>query len=115
MEQIQLFQISPKELKEAILKGVDERLEKLTSSILFYDKDELLTRQEAADYLKIDLSTLWKWTKESKLLSYGINGRVYYRLSEIDEALIPLNSPYGNKNPHKSMTVGKTVSKNSIQ
>jgi len=52
------------------------------------DKELLLTRTEAAKYLKIDYSTLWSWTKKGKIKLYSIGYRVYYKKHEIDEALI---------------------------
>jgi hypothetical protein len=49
---------------------------------------ELMTRQETADYFKVDMSTLHNWTKKGKLNAYGIGGRVYYKRSEIESRLI---------------------------
>ena len=91
MERVQLISVSLEELKEAILKGVDQRLESITSHFQLKDREEYLTRQETADYLKVDLSTLYHWTKAGKLASYGIGNRVYYKLSDIEAAVIPLN------------------------
>tara|TARA_R110002033_G_scaffold124116_4_gene166240 strand:+ start:374 stop:655 length:282 start_codon:yes stop_codon:yes gene_type:complete len=53
--------------------------------------DELMTRQETADYFKVNSSTLWNWTKQGKLISYGIGNRVYYKRSEIEEKIVRLN------------------------
>jgi len=52
---------------------------------------EYLTRKEAADLLKCDLSTIHNWTKKRKLKSYGIGNRVYYKRSEIESALVSIN------------------------
>ncbi|MFC3809750.1 helix-turn-helix domain-containing protein [Lacihabitans lacunae] len=53
---------------------------------------EILTRQQAADLLSINLSTLWAWTKSKKLTAYGVGNRVYYKYSEIiNKNLTPLN------------------------
>lgn len=54
-------------------------------------KEDYLTRQETADFLKIDLSTLYHWTKKGKLVSFGLGGRVYYRRSQVESALKPIN------------------------
>lgn len=54
--------------------------------------DELLTREQACDFLQIDPSTLWAWEKRGKVTSYGISGnRRYYKRSELMEALKPIN------------------------
>ncbi|AWV96713.1 helix-turn-helix domain-containing protein [Arcticibacterium luteifluviistationis] len=53
---------------------------------------ELLSREETAKLLQINLSTLWSWTKKGKLTSYGIGSKVYYKYSEIiNKSLRPLN------------------------
>jgi len=50
----------------------------------------LLTRENVAKILNCDLSTVHNWTKKGFLKSYGINGRVYYKMHEIECALIPI-------------------------
>lgn len=55
------------------------------------EQEELMTRQEVADYFKINITTLWNWTKRGKLISYGIGYRVYYKRSEIESSLIRIN------------------------
>ena len=51
---------------------------------------EYLTRQEVAEMLKCDLSTIHNWTKKGKLTPYGLGNRVYFKRSEIELALKPL-------------------------
>lgn len=99
MERIQLYEVSPEELAKSILKGVDQRLEAITSLFQSKEREEYLTRQETAKYLSIDLSTLYHYTKAGKLPSYGIANRVYYKLSDIEAALIPLNNGKRDVNP----------------
>ena len=53
--------------------------------------EALLTRNETAEYLKIDTSTLWSWTNKGKIKCYGIGSRRYYKKSDIDKALVLLN------------------------
>ena len=52
---------------------------------------ELLTRKQAAELLQVNLSTLWAWTRAKKLNSYGLGNRVFYKKSELFDALRPLN------------------------
>jgi len=49
--------------------------------------EELLTRDEACKFLKIDSSTLWAWTTKNKVKAYGIGARRYYKRSELLESL----------------------------
>lgn len=54
------------------------------------DKDnseELLTRDQTCQFLKIDSSTLWAWTNNGKVKAYGIGARRYYKRSELLECL----------------------------
>ena len=55
-------------------------------------EDELLTRQEVANLLKIDLSTLHHWTKSGILTKYGIGKRVYYKKNEVNNAIVELQT-----------------------
>ena len=72
-----------------INQAVQDQFEELKQELhKVRDQEELLTRKEAANLLKIDSSTLWHWTKKGKLPSYGIGNRVYYKRSEIMESLV---------------------------
>jgi excisionase family DNA binding protein len=52
-----------------------------------HQSEELLTREEACNFLKIDGSTLWSWTNKKKIKAYGIGARRYYKRSELMESL----------------------------
>lgn len=54
-------------------------------------EEELLTREEACQFLNITKTTLWKLTKKGKYKSYGVGNRVLYKKSELLLALTPLN------------------------
>ena len=41
--------------------------------------------------LKVDLSTLHRWTKAGKIISHAIGGRVFYKESSIQQALVKLD------------------------
>jgi excisionase family DNA binding protein len=49
---------------------------------------EWLTRNEVAEMLKCDLSTVHHWTKKGKLKKHCIGNRVYYKRSEVEAAII---------------------------
>lgn len=90
MSTIQFIQTTPEQFKEDVLKGMNLQFEEL-KKFLNPPQDQLLTREETRDLLKVDLSTLWGWTKKGKLKAYGIGNRVYYRRNEVEAALTPLN------------------------
>lgn len=52
---------------------------------------ELLTRLETAKLLKVNISTIHNWTRNKKLIAYGIGNRVYYKRDEVLKSLIVLN------------------------
>ena len=84
MKQI-LFPIDPETYKNEIVAEVVNQLSNGKSSP--EPNSKLITRKEAAKYLKIGLSTLWKFTKEGKLKAYYMGNKVYYKLDEIEGAL----------------------------
>lgn len=88
---IQCYQVTPQEIKDEILSGVKEIIENLKKDFQTKEPTQFLTRNEVAELLKVDLSTIHNWTKKGKLKSFGLCGRVYYKRSEVEQSLIPLN------------------------
>ena len=86
--QIQFISISPtdliSELKNAIVPELEEKLSKN-----FQPKEpaKYLTRNEVCELLFIDLSTLYRWTKNKTLKAIYIGNRVYYDRKDIDELM----------------------------
>lgn len=87
---IQLIQLTPNQLQNAIIEGINQKFEELKTSFQPKEPTELLTRSETANLLKINLTTLWNWTKQNKLVSYSIGNRVYYKRNEVLNAIIEL-------------------------
>ena len=92
MEKIQLISTTPDALVQEILKGVDSRFEALKENFEPKTPTEYLSRQETADLLKIDVSTLHRWTKQGKLKSYGLGNRVYYKRAEVENSFVKLQN-----------------------
>ncbi len=87
MESIQFIQITPEQLQNSIIEGVKFHIEELKKEFQPKTPTEYLTRKETAGALKVDLSTIWRWTNEGILQSYGISNKVYYKRKEVEEAL----------------------------
>lgn len=85
---ILLQQLSIDELQQLLRETIKEELHEHTTEKP--ETDILLTRSEACDYLKVDSSTLWQWTRKGKLKAYGIGHRRYYKKQEIIESLVLL-------------------------
>ena len=90
MESIQLVGITPEQLQTAISNDVKSQLDELKESFTPKIPEEYLGRKETSKILKINLSTLYLWTKKGRLKSYGISGKVYYKRTEIENAFIKL-------------------------
>lgn len=90
MQQITLSQLSLEELTQEITTPLLVKIEALEARIAKNDSDVLWTREDASGRLKIDLSTLSRWTKQGKITAHSISGRVYYKESSIQEALVKL-------------------------
>jgi len=92
---IQFIQVTPKELEEQISNRVQKQLSEFLEKFKPKEPTSLITRKEVADLLKVDLSTIHNYCKSGKLQPYGIGARVYFKMSDIEKSLIPLNTKKG--------------------
>ena len=90
MQTVQFVGCSPEQLQKAITEKINGQLEELKKSFQPKTPEEFLSRKATAQLLDINLSTLHLWTKKGILQSYGISGKVYYKRSEVESALIEL-------------------------
>ena len=91
-ELVQIENISVEELTEIIADKLAEKIETRIAMLISSQNDEeLLTRAETTEFLKINSTTLWHWTKKGKVTAYGIGNRVYYKRGELKKALIQIN------------------------
>jgi hypothetical protein len=84
-----LYNITGEQLLN-LFEKLHSDIEELQTRMKSKTNDELLTREEVAKYFKCDLSTIHNWTNEGLLLSCSVKGRVYYKMSDIESALIPI-------------------------
>jgi len=92
MKTINFYEVTPEELQEQIANNVKSQLQDFFEHYKPKQPNDYLTRQEVADMLRIDLSTVHNWCKKGKLKPYGIGHRVYFLRSDIEKSLTPLNS-----------------------
>lgn len=79
------------DLNQLIEQSINKAFKTFTESFKPSSEPELMTRKEASQYLNINLSTLNTWTKKGVLTSYGIEGRIFYKRQDIEDALIKMN------------------------
>ena len=85
---ILLQTLTVEQLQQLIGTSVKNGIIELQKEIQTKDNsEELMTREETCQFLKIDSSTLWAWTNNGKVKAYGIGARRYYKKSEIMECL----------------------------
>lgn len=85
---ILLESLSIEQLQQLIGTSVRNGIIELQKELQTKDNsEELMTREETCQFLKIDSSTLWAWTNNGKVKAYGIGARRYYKKSELMECL----------------------------
>lgn len=77
---------SPEEFYNQYHKDLKEYFEKL----VLVETRGVLTREQTAKFFNVNQSTLKRWTDAGLIQAHGIGNRVYYKLSAIEKALIPL-------------------------
>ena len=82
--------LSKKELEDLIGKSLEEVIR--NNPFNCPPDQELLTREEACKLLKVDSSTLWRWTNKGSIIAYGIGSRMFYKKEELLNSLIQLTS-----------------------
>ena len=82
--------LSKEELKDLVGRSLEEVIK--NNSLTQPPDQELLTREETCKLLKVDSSTLWRWTNKGKIIAYGIGSRRFYKKEELMSSLIMLNS-----------------------
>lgn len=86
---IQIECISVEQFKNELLVEIKQLLEAFNS--LQTEQDEILSREQTAELLKISLVTLWKWTNNDIIPAYRIGKKVRYKKSEVLASLKPKN------------------------
>ncbi len=88
----QVFGITPEEFKDSILTDVRAEIKSIAQYLQPVTPPEYLTRQEVSKILKVSLVTLSEWNKKKILNPYRLGNLIRYKRSEIDLALIRINS-----------------------
>nr|WP_321229674.1 helix-turn-helix domain-containing protein [uncultured Psychroserpens sp.] len=94
-EKFIIQEISPELFSKMLSAQIKEHIKVMIRELcLKKSVDELLSRTEACELLKINSSTLWAWTKQGKIIAYGLANRRYYKKQELLQALIPLKNKF---------------------
>ena len=82
-----LHQTSPEGLVDLLMIAIRAELKDLKADAP-EPADELLTKKQACDFLKVTPTTLWRWHKEGKIETYGIGKIRYYKKADLLNLLI---------------------------
>ncbi len=86
-----LHEINPDQIT-SLFEGLQNQLTEIKQNFQPKEPTEYVTRTEVSKLLSCDISTVHNYTVKGKLKSYGIGNRVYYKRSEIEAAMTPLNN-----------------------
>lgn len=87
---INLIELSVEDLKNLFCQVIKTELRVIKKDLKPKEPNSFLTRKEVAEMLKIDLSTVHNWRKKGLLKPHQIGNRVYYKLNEIESAIVEL-------------------------
>lgn len=73
------------EAMTAEMQGIKAALQQPTTPTTA--QHENMTINEVCDFLRMDRVTLWKWTKQGKLIAYRIGSKKYYKRIEVQTVL----------------------------
>ena len=91
-KELQLISISFDDLKDLFGQVIKTELEAVKKHLQPKQPNEYLTRKEVSEMLKIDLSSVHNWSKRGILKPHQIGNRVYFKMSEVENAIIQLKS-----------------------
>lgn len=91
MQNSTLFQGSPEGLVDLLMIAIRAELKDLKTEAPTPASDELLTKKQASELLKVTATTLWRWQKLGKLETYGIGKIRYYKKADLLNLLIKKN------------------------
>ncbi len=92
-----LHEVSPEQITN-LFEGIKKELADLKANLQPKQPTEYLTRNEVSKMLKCDLSTLHNWVKKGKITPYGIGNRIYFKRSDIENAIVCLRLKKGGGN-----------------
>lgn len=90
MKHNNLILTDAQEQQSAILNGVKVLFEDFKKEFQPKEPTEYLERKDVAKLLNVNLSTLHNWVQKGILKSYGIGRRVYFKRTEIEDAIVEL-------------------------
>ena len=84
---VQITEVTVDELADAVADKLMFKIENYLKELSKKQNDEILTRQEVADYLRINLVTIHSWNKHGILNPIRMGNRIFYKKQDILDVL----------------------------
>jgi hypothetical protein len=84
---IQFVATTPEELQEKIAVCVKTQLKDFLEIYKPKQPNDYLTRQQVAELLHLDISSVHNWSKKGYLKPLSIGGRIYFLRSDVENSL----------------------------
>ncbi|GGZ63783.1 MULTISPECIES: helix-turn-helix domain-containing protein [Flavobacteriaceae] len=84
---IQITEVTADELADTVADKLMFKIENYLKELSKKQNDEILTRQEVADYLRISLVTIHSWNKHGILNPIRMGNRIFYKKQDILDVL----------------------------
>lgn len=84
---IQITEVTVDELADSVADKLMLKIENYLKELSKKQNDEILTRQEVADYLRISLVTIHSWNKHGILNPIRMGNRIFYKKQDILDVL----------------------------
>lgn len=83
--------VSPEQFTELLTNVFKTQLEDFKKEFTTQTENEdLLTREQVLELLKINASTLWHWQNKGRITVYKFANKCYYKRSELMATITPL-------------------------
>lgn len=84
-QSFQMINLSLSDLTELIKNAISTEIQKVSSITTHPQKveNEILTREEVKDLLKVSYTTLWKYNNSKTLIAKKVNGKVFYLRQDV--------------------------------
>lgn len=84
---VQITEVTVDELADAVADKLMFKIENYLKELSKKQNDDILTRQEVADYLRISLVTIHSWNKHGILNPIRMGNRIFYKKQDILDVL----------------------------
>lgn len=91
MKNNDLIHLNLEKFKKELLQKIGDQFDQLRIEFEPKQPEEYLTRKQTAIIFKVNLSTLYNWSRRGLIKKYAIGNRIYFRRSEIEKSLIQIN------------------------